>query len=268
MRNRVFIIFFILNISCASESSRSTQRLMTTEIDPQDTLDYTYHTNREISPYFIVDSTQTDTAYYQITYPVFENKMMDTLIRTSIFIDREHNAQDAARSFLDAFDEFVEENSTEQIHAAWYRESNSNIILNTPLFITLQTSFHEYTGGAHGNHVTIFSVFDAQRFKKVELSDLIITGRWKDLTRIAEKQFRKQENLSDTSTLSKDFFFEDGIFTLNDNFGFTKDKLLIFYNEYEIRPYSEGITKLEIPYTEIFDILNERGKRYIKNITH
>jgi hypothetical protein len=139
-------------------------------------------------------------------------------------------------------------------------------VLNTPLFLTLKTSIDQYTGGAHGNHLTFFAVFDLDLFKKMELTDLIVTGKLKDLTKLAEKHFRRQENLSDTSNLSKDFFFEDGIFALNDNFGLTKDKLIIYYNEYEIRPYADGITTIEIPYEEVQEILNARAKRYIKSI--
>jgi len=42
--------------------------------------------------------------------------------------------------------------------------------------------------------------------------------------------------------------------------------LIIYYNEYEIRPYADGITTIEIPYEEVMEILNARAKRYIKSI--
>lgn len=266
MRFSVFLIFFFIIVSCANERNGNSRQTQTSERIALDTLKYSYHTKKETSPYFIGDSTGMDTAFYKITYPIFEHAAMNEAIKESIFIERENNADEAARSFLDAFDEFVEESSTVYVHSVWYKESKSNVILNTPLFLTLQTSVNEYTGGAHGNHLTFFSVFDLDLFKKMELTDLVATGKMKDLSSIAEKYFRRQENLSDTSKLSKDFFFEDGIFALNDNFGLTKDKLIIYYNEYEIRPYAEGITKIELPYNEVQDILNVRAKRYIKSI--
>ncbi len=266
MRIGIVLTVLISTLSCANEHNRSTQRVTHAETSLQDTLDYTYHTKKEISYYFLVDSVHTDTAYYKITHPIFEETKMNELINTSVFVERENNAEEAARSFLDAYNEFVEENSTTYVNAVWYKDTNSKIILNTPLFLTLKTSVNEYTGGAHGNHLTFFSVFDLDLFKRMELADLIVTGKLKDLTKLAEKYFRKKENLSDTSSLSKDFFFEDGIFALNDNFGLTKDKLIIYYNEYEIRPYAEGITTIEIPYNQVDELLNARAKRYIKSI--
>ncbi|MFD2554971.1 DUF3298 and DUF4163 domain-containing protein [Sphingobacterium tabacisoli] len=266
MRIGILLTVLTFTLSCANEHSRSTQRAAHSETTLQDTLDYTYHTKKEISSYFLGDSTHTDTAYYKITHPVFENTAMNDVINASIFVERENNAEEAARSFLDAYNEFVEENSTTYVNAVWYKDSETRIVLNTPLFLTLKTSIDQYTGGAHGNHLTFFAVFDLDLFKKMELTDLIVTGKLKELTKLAEKHFRRQENLSDTSNLSKDFFFEDGIFALNDNFGLTKDKLIIYYNEYEIRPYADGITTIEIPYEEVQEILNARAKRYIKSI--
>ena len=266
MRSGILFIFFFVTISCANERTKTTSSASSSEYALQDTVDYSYHTKREISPYFVGDSTHIDTAYYQITYPIFANKEIDNALQEAIFIDRENNADEAALSFLNGYNEFVEESSTIAIHSAWYKKAQSQIILNTPLFLTLQTSIQEYTGGAHGNHVTIFTVFDTDRLKKLKLEEIIATGKLNELTKKAETKFRKQESLSDTSSLTKDFFFEDGIFALNDNFGLTKDRLIIYYNEYEIKPYSEGVTVIELPYEDISDILNARGKRYINNI--
>ncbi|ERJ57244.1 DUF3298 and DUF4163 domain-containing protein [Sphingobacterium paucimobilis] len=266
MRVGILLLILISTLSCANEHNRTTQRATSPEYSLKDTLDYTYHTKKEISSYFVGDSVRTDTAYYKITYPVFGNTQIDQALHGSIFIEHENNAEEGARAFLDGYNEFVEENSTTYVNAVWYKDANSKIILNTPLFLTLRTSIDEYTGGAHGNHLTFFSVFDLDLSKKMELTDLIATDKLKDLTKLAEKHFRRKENLSDTSNLAKDFFFPDGIFALNDNFGLTKEKLIIYYNEYEIRPYAEGITTIEIPYQEVLEMLNARAKRYIKSI--
>lgn len=266
MQHAILFLFFFISLSCANERVKTSTPINASEQAPQDTLHYSYQTKKETSPYFVSNDVNTDTAYYKITYPIFEKESVDKAIQPAIFIDRENNATEAARAFLDAFNEFVEENSTTNVHSAWYKESSSKIILNTPLFLTLQTSTQEYTGGAHGNQVTLFTVLDLERLKSLKLEDLVATGQLKELCKIAERNFRKQEGLSDTSTLSKDYFFEDGMFALNDNFGLTKDRLIIYYNEYEIKPYSEGITVLELPYEDISGTLNARGKRYINSI--
>lgn len=266
MRTGIFFLLFLVTLSCSNETGKIAKSISSFEFNSKDTLSYSYQTKKEISPYFVGDTVQIDTAYYQITYPVFEKENIEKALNPAIFIDREDNATDAARAFLDAYNEFVEENSTTTVHSAWYKQSNSKVILNTPLFLTLQTTMQEYTGGAHGNHLTLFTVLDLESLKSLKLEDLVTTGKLKELTLLAERDFRKQENLSDSSKLSKDFFFEDGIFALNDNFGLTKDRLIIYYNEYEIKPYSEGITTIELPYKDILSILNARGKRYINSI--
>jgi hypothetical protein len=75
------------------------------------------------------------------------------------------------------------------------------------------------------------------------------------LTAAAEKIFRKQENLSATATLSKDYFFRDGKFSLNNNFLITPIGLKFLYNQGEIKPNAAGQTTVEIPYNQIKAII-------------
>lgn len=266
MRKHLSFFFLFLLLSCANERNNKSTPVYASKDLAKDTLAYTYQSTNETSPYFIENGQEIDTGYYKIKYPIFENEQVNNAIQPYIFIDRESNPKDAAQAFLEAFNVFVEENTPENVHSAWYKEIQSSIILNTPLFFTLQTSLNEYTGGAHDNHYSLFTVFDTDRRVRLNLKDLFLAGKVDTIKRIAEKKFREQEKLADSTNLSKDFFFEGGIFALNDNFGLTKDELIIYYNEYEIKPYSEGVTVLRIPYAEVKDLLNERGNRYINSI--
>jgi hypothetical protein len=101
--------------------------------------------------------------------------------------------------------------------------------------------------------------------RKIELTDVVEAEKIETLRQIAERHFRNVENLSDTTSLATDYFFTDGIFVLNDNFGFTENNLMFYYNEYEIKPYVKGSTTVEIPYTEIVEILSVRGQEYINS---
>jgi Protein of unknown function (DUF3298) len=51
------------------------------------------------------------------------------------------------------------------------------------------------------------------------------------------------------------FWFKDGRFQSNENFGLTDKALLFEYNVYEIAPYVMGPTTVEIPLAEIRDLL-------------
>jgi hypothetical protein len=51
------------------------------------------------------------------------------------------------------------------------------------------------------------------------------------------------------------YFFENQRFILNDNFVLTQKGIKFLFNVYEIKPYTAGITELEIPYEKLNGIL-------------
>ena len=265
MIKSAYIFLFLLFSSC-TQGSDKTQAKQTEAVTIQDTASYTYNIHKNISSYFVEHDGNVDTAYYQISYPIFQDKALNESLTPFILIDGDESTEIAAESFILGFDEFVEENSTQSIHSPWYKNVTSQVWTNTPLFLTIATAVDEYTGGAHGNHYTVISNINIQDKKKIELKDIIEKDQIPALTKIAEKHFRNNENLSDSASLKEDFFFENGIFAINDNFGLTKKSFIIYYNEYEIRPYVEGPTWLEIPYSDIEKILNPMGQKYIHSL--
>lgn len=236
-----------------------------TRVERKDTLRYTYQIFKSTSPYLIENEDGIDTTYFQISYPFFEDKDINYLINDYIVLESEKTVDQVADSFLSGFNEFVEDQSTSTVNFPWHQLIISKVITNTPLLLTISTFRDEYTGGAHGNHVTLLSNFDLTANKKVELKEIIKKDKLTELTSIAETYFRKIENISDTTSL-KDYFFLDGNFSINDNFAITKDGLLFFYNEYEIKPYSEGTTEILIPFSDITDQLNNKGKKYVQSV--
>jgi hypothetical protein len=258
MRLTICCIFFFLLCSCASSGpeQQATQTRTITEI--ADTLSFNYETVKEISNYLVGDEEHLDTTYFQITYPVFSDEKIKKLTHSSIFIEGESNAHDAAQVFLDGYNEFIEEETVHHVSTAWVKDIKSFISANTPRLLSLCTSFYEYTGGAHGHNVAIWSNFDLHEMRKIELTDVVEAEKIETLRQIAERHFRNVENLSDTTSLAT-------IFVLNDNFGFTENNLMFYYNEYEIKPYVKGSTTVEIPYTEIVEILSVRGQEYINS---
>lgn len=232
----------------------------------KDTLTYSYKELQEISPYFVAQEDIIDTAKFFIKYPEFEQASFNDLIKQAILIDGDHSVHDAAQSFIDSYNEFAEDSNTSMINAAWYRTTYAQIINMTPLFFSLQTNINEYTGGAHDSHLTFYQNYDIQKAELISLKDLLQKDKFDTFVKLAEKKFRNQENLSASQSLSKDFFFENGKFSINDNFGLSKDKLIIYFNEYEIRPYAEGPTTIEIPYTELKELFNIRGNKIVESI--
>ena len=265
MEKLLSIFLFVLCSSCQDGASKSVSSA-NKQLIQRDSLSYSYKTFKNVSQYFVENEEQIDSAYYHISYPYFEDTALNRAIHPYIMIDGDDSPELAAESFILGYDEFVEENSTNTINFPWYKNVISKVWTNSPLVLTLATAVDEYTGGAHGNHYTLISNIDITNKKKIEIKDIIEENKIADFTKIAENRFRKQENLSQSSSLEKDFFFENGIFAINDNFGLTKENLVIYYNEYEIRPYADGPTLLEIPYTDFENILSPAGQKYVNSI--
>lgn len=266
---RIILFSFILLtwVSCGMESSdQSKANAFAVDSSATDTLIYSYQEHTEVSPYVVNNDNGMDTAFYRIQYPQFTSSRWNDIVKSHVLFEGEETAEQAAQNFLSSYNEFVEDNSTMVVNAAWYKDLFCTVTLNTPLIVSLRNKYADYTGGAHGNHYLFFSNFDILKGEKITLNDIVDTDKQKEFTKIAERNFRITEEIDLHAPLDSPYFFDNGLFALNDNFGFERDHLVFYFNEYEIQPYSEGGTAVQIPYSEISQQLNIRGKQYIESI--
>jgi hypothetical protein len=140
------------------------------------------------------------------------------------------------------------------------------IIRQDSSLTALETGGYSFTGGAHPSSYTGFINWNTKANKSITITDLIDRNNLEKLNSIADGIFRKNEKLSDTSSLANDYFFKDNKFALNSNFAITPTGLKFLYNQYEIKPYAAGITTLVIPYSQIKSLLrpNTVITQYIK----
>jgi hypothetical protein len=248
--------------SCQTNSSKEESKHQTS----QDTLTYKVVDFFQNSPYFLKGEQGMDTTYFFASYPYFENEKINQLLRSSILIDGEDSVQQAAESFLSGFNEFVEDSADPSYHTAWFREVRANVLINRPNVLSIATDIDDFSGGAHGNHVKLIANFDLKNDKKIALDDLVSKEKRKEFLKIAEKFFRKTERLSDQEQLEGKYFFENGQYSLAENFGLERENLLFYYNPYEIKSYAEGTTALRIPYQAIEHLLTDSGKTYVQSI--
>ncbi|MDH5826365.1 DUF3298 and DUF4163 domain-containing protein [Sphingobacterium faecium] len=257
----LYVIFALFSsTSCTNEHTSKIQEAMS-----GDTLHYDMKEVHRYSKFFMKDGEKTDTTYFKAQYPQFKDTLINTLLSTSINLDGDSVISVAAKRFVDAYDEYVEENNG-QSSSTWFRNLQANVYQNTPKFISISTNQSEYTGGAHGDHFTLFNHFDIHTDQKITLADIVAPQNQKELIKIAEGYFRKSEKLSETESLNDKFFFEGGKFTLANNFALNKEGLLFYYNVYEIKPYSGGNTTLQVPYTDIKHLISNKGLEYINSI--
>src|SRR5690606_40164762 len=96
------------------------------------------------------------------------------------------------------------------------------------------------------------------------LDDIFPQENRNAFTQIAKDIFMKQEGIEGMEKPFDNYFFENSEFALNDNFLLKDSSVLFLYNVYEIKPYSDGVTRLEIPYSEIISLMSEEGKDILK----
>lgn len=136
--------------------------------------------------------------------------------------------------------------------SGWHYSAEIAVEVLTDTLLSLSTAEEFYTGGAHGGNGMYFININPVTGADFTLSNLLKPGYEGALTTLGEKIFRSVRELPDTSSLSENYFeFPDDKFALNQNYGFTTEGIVFYYNSYEIAPYASGPTRVLIPYSEI-----------------
>lgn len=121
------------------------------------------------------------------------------------------------------------------------------ITYSASCIISLYFDRYEFTGGAHGNTIRDSQTWNLQKCDMIKLSQLFRCSiDYKPyILGIVEEQIKK----------NPDIYFEnyDELIseTFNENsFYCTPKGIVVYYQQYDIAPYSSGIREFLIPYTE------------------
>lgn len=139
----------------------------------------------------------------------------------------------------------------------WYYHINSHEHFRNDNVVVLSFISDGYTGGAHGFWVNSFYNFSLASGKVLELDDFLKPGFETELNKLIDRQFRKDNNLSQTEDLTTGAWLFENKIEYNNNFAFTKDGLLFFYNQYEIAPYAAGTIEVLIKYEDLSDLISD-----------
>ena len=225
----------------------------------KDTLVYTYKTVKQQATDCSNKSDSTCTTA-EIKYAVFagQRKLNDTitqrLLRSYRVADKpDTGLQQQADNFIKAYESDTL-GKVDHPGAAYSLESSASVIRQDSSLVTIEISTYAFAGGAHGSERITFINWNTKRNAIIALNDIFADGYKPKLTAVAEKIFRAEEKLTDTSSL-ENYFFKDAKFALNNNFLITPVGIRFLYNDYEIKPYSDGPTELLIPYAQIKSLL-------------
>ena len=150
-----------------------------------------------------------------------------------------------AEKFLTDYREAAE-NFTEE--PPWEAYVNEQISFKSDSIISVSITTEIFSGGAHGYKTLTFLNFDPKTGKILSKNDIFE----EDFTAFAEGKFRQQQEIPEGDNInSTGFWFEKETFSLPENIGFSREKLVLVYNSYEIAPYAAGDIVLEIPLEEV-----------------
>jgi len=111
--------------------------------------------------------------------------------------------------------------------------------------VSLYIDQYEYTGGAHGNTLRRSQTWNLQKCGLIDLSDIVTCEpdyRAYILAEV-EKQIEKEPDIyfDDYKELIVKTFDEDSFYC-------TPEGVVVYYQQYDIAPYSSGIREFLIPY--------------------
>ena len=247
IHNTMYIVLFTLYLVLSSCNNNSGSFKENT-----DTL--TYKVNVE----FLGDTNET---HARISYPYFLDEDENTGINT--FLLTQYTKGTSSSSFKDLCAYFIKQHDSIYVDTFestrnWVSEKSINVKFQHYPFISLSTTWYEFTGGAHGNHGTIFTNYNCETQSGITIQDIFDAKQHLELTKIAEQIFRKNEGLKETDDYSN-YFFDNGKFILPDNFSIRKNGLLFQYGIYEIKPYVDGTTDLFVPFDDIKYLIGDQS---------
>lgn len=139
-----------------------------------------------------------------------------------------------------------------------YRYSiSTEIIQEHDDYTAYMATLDFYEGGAHGIKQIFSMNFDVSTGKNIYLKDIFVPGFERRLNDILFNALEQKTGATGILELqNKGYLCTTDIFP-SDNFIMKEHSITFIYNVYEIAQYSNGITELDIPYSDINDLLKK-----------
>ena len=116
-------------------------------------------------------------------------------------------------------------------------------------------NMYQYTGGAHGGTFITCRNYRTKDGSVITLDNYFKPGYEKVLIPVLERKLLEYAGCSNRSQLDDCGYFSDEPMFVSDNFEIREDTIDFIYNQYDIAPYSTGITTLSVPEDEIRGII-------------
>jgi hypothetical protein len=205
-------------------------------------------------------------AYFEVTYPEFTGldtpvvktirQKIDAAVSMGNPESQGHNMKDIGEIFIQDYDDFKSE--IPDAFGGWHYTAKVVVEVLTDTLLSLSVNDEYYTGGAHGGSGVYFINLNPKTGAEFTLDNFFIADYQDALTQVGDKSFRQSRQLADTASLVDNYFeFPEDKFELNKNYGFKKEGIVFYYNNYEIAPYAAGPTEVLIPYEQLKDLIKK-----------
>lgn len=182
-------------------------------------------------------------------------RILETVNTLVSFDEKEHTLsyKDIAHSFIQSYEtiklDFPQEGSS------WTAKVNGKVIRQKPKMLSISLEHYVFSGGAHGYKGYQSFNFDpttGHRYTNNELFKTITP-----FSELVEQKLRKTLSIPEGAPInSTGLMFENDTFKLPENIFFHEDKIIAYYNIYEIASYADGPISLEFSYEEVAPYLN------------
>lgn len=250
----------LLLVSCNSTPSKKTEA---TEL-AIDTVAYSYvNIDRFIN--FGKDTTKISIQFPSLQDAPLKDSVHKAILEGVMGADSlSKSLEDYATNFITDYQSYHKEEFASQF--PWEMDIAISVPTNTANHFCIVANEYEYMGGAHPNGYVIYSNFDRATGSIVGLGSIFENGTKEKLTAIAEKLFRQQQDIKDSTSLLEAGYFsmvgegEEGKFFLNQNFLIEKEGIRFYYNKYEIAPYVVGPSEVFIPWQKVSHLVKKNFK--------
>lgn len=188
---------------------------------------------------------------YRIDYPHFQGERceMALALMNAYYLTRAKSYQRYLEREL--FPQAVEQyaNALEHGYPVMVYEAlvKYSLTLKNRCIASLYSDQYEFTGGAHGNTIRSAETWNLQKCCRVKLRDLVGCGEDSKeiLFPLLEEQIARSPEIyfDDYKTLLRKTFDENSFYC-------TPQGMVIYYQQYDIAPYSSGIRTFLLPYGE------------------
>jgi hypothetical protein len=233
------------------------------EHDDFDPAFYSYDMTHFASTYMGCSIKNDDCTYMSFDYPKFKNsansevlQIIDRKIEKLILNGTEApNPESACETFIINYEEFVNDPEIDDYKTPWFDKRKATWLSIEKKVLSIEVRISNFMGGAHSNSYTMLRNFDPYTGDSLGLGMIFNPESLQELTKLGEMHFRKTQKIKSGIPYEEaGFWFKDDQFYLTDNFAFTDEGLLFYYNEYEIAPYSMGAQYFVIPYSLIMHL--------------